>query len=180
MMRKTETATFAGGCFWCTEAIFQRLEGVASVTPGYSGGSMNKPGYEDVSTGSTGHAEAIQIKFDPKKINYAKLLEVFFRTHDPTTKDRQGADVGTQYRSEVFYHSNKQKELAEEAIKKIEEGKVYGSPVVTKVEPFESFYEAEDYHKNYYNNNKNAMYCKVVINPKLKKLEKLFGDLVKK
>jgi len=174
-----ELATFAGGCFWCTEAIFQKLKGVVSVIPGYSGGNTKNPEYGEVSTGETGHTESIQIKFDPGIITYAKLLEVFFKTHDPTTINRQGADTGTQYRSAIFYHNENQKKLTEATIKKIEKEKIYDNPVVTEVIPFKDFYEAENYHKNYYENNKSAVYCQLVINPKLKKLEGMFGDLVK-
>lgn len=167
-----ETATFAGGCFWCTEAIFQRLKGVKSVLPGYSGGHVENPTYEQVSSGNTGHAEAIQIKFDTQEISYEDLLDVFFKTHDPTTKNRQGADVGPQYRSVVFYHDEKQKLAAEKFIKTIPNA-------VTEVEPFDAFYAAEDYHKNYYNNNKNAGYCMLVIDPKIKKLQENFSDMLK-
>ena len=171
-----QTATFAGGCFWCTEAIFQRLKGVTRVTPGYSGGNPpvggEKPTYESVSSGTTGHAEVIQIEFDPKVISYQDLLEVFFATHDPTTMNRQGADVGTQYRSAIFYADKEQKKLAEEAKAKIE-------GAVTEITKFKNFTEAEDYHKDYYNNNQGNIYCKLVIDPKIKKLMSEFGDKVK-
>lgn len=167
-----ETATFANGCFWCTEAIFQRLKGVKSVLPGYSGGHIENPTYEQVSSGTSGHAEAIQIEFDPKIISYEELLEVFFKTHDPTTLNRQGADVGPQYRSAVYFHSEGQRKSAEEYKSKIPNA-------VTEIAPFKIFYEAEDYHKNYYNNNKNAGYCRVVIDPKIKKLMSEFSDKVK-
>lgn len=177
-MANLETATFAGGCFWCTEAIFQRIEGVESVLPGYSGGQQ-KNTYEEVSRGDTGHAESIQIKFDPEKVSFKKLLLVFFKTHDPTTLNRQGNDVGPQYRSAVFYHSEDQKKDTKEIIEKLEEEKVYDKPIVTEVTEFGQFFEAEDYHKNYYNNNKNAGYCRVVINPKLAKLEKEFAEMLK-
>src|SRR3989344_3355079 len=145
-----EKATFGGGCFWCTEAIFKRLEGVYSVLPGYSGGDVENPTYDQVCEGNTGHAEVIQIEFDPKIIPYKKLLEVFFYTHDPTTKNQQGNDMGPQYRSIIFYHSAKQKPDAESFIKELTEKKVYSKPIVTEVSEFKNFYEAEDYHKNYF------------------------------
>lgn len=169
------TATFAGGCFWCTEAVFQRLEGVKKVVPGYTGGSIKDPSYKEVAKGNTGYAEAIQITFDSKEISYEDLLHVFFATHDPTTLNRQGADIGTQYRSEIFYHDEAQKEKAEKYINEIQ--KDYKDNIVTKVSKFEKFYEAEDYHKNYYNNNKNSMYCKLVIDPKINKLSKIKKEL---
>jgi len=174
----SETATFAGGCFWCTEAIFQRLKGVEAVIPGYSGGDTQNS-YEEVSQGTTGHAESIQIIFDPKIVSYEELLLVFFKTHDPTSLNKQGADVGPQYRSAIFYHSQEQKDAAEQIIKKLTDEKVFDKPIVTEVSEFKSFFEAEEYHKNYYNNNKNAGYCQVVINPKLAKLEKEFGEKLK-
>lgn len=178
-MKNYELATFAGGCFWCTEAIFKRLKGVMSVTPGYSGGDMENPSYDKVSSGSTGHAEAVQIKFNPQEVSFIKLLEVFFKTHDPTQVDGQGHDIGTQYRSMVFYHTDEQKSEIEKVIEKINDSKIYSTPIVTQVVQFKSFYEAEDYHKNYYDNNKNAAYCRLVIDPKIKKLEELFGSLLK-
>ena len=165
-------ATFAGGCFWCTEAIFQRLKGVTKVTPGYTGGSMAKPSYEKVSSGVSGHAEAIQIDFDPKIISYETLLEVFFKTHDPTTLNQQGNDMGEQYRSAIYYHDAKQKELAIKAKSKIPNA-------VTEINKFTVFYPAEDYHKNYYDNNRSAGYCRIIIDPKITKLYKEFGDLAK-
>lgn len=165
-----EKATFAGGCFWCTEAIFQRIAGVKKVVSGYAGGKMDNPSYEAVSTGGTGHAEAIQITFDPKKVTYADLLYIFFATHDPTTFNRQGADVGTQYRSAIFYENDAQKMEALSAIEKEQEKR--NEPIVTEVVPLDSFYEAEDYHQNYYNNNPDKIYCKLVIDPKIKKLER--------
>lgn len=158
-----ETATLAGGCFWCTEAIFKRIKGVSLVTPGYSGGSVPNPSYEQVCTGETGHAEAIQIKFDPKVVSFESILEIFFAAHDPTTKDRQGNDIGPQYRSIIFYHDSNQKVLAEGAAKKIPKA-------VTQIVPFENFYPAEDYHQNFYEKNRENPYCKVVIDPKIKKL----------
>ena len=177
---KLDTATFGEGCFWCTEAVFERLKGVKSVVSGYSGGTVANPTYEEVCTGTTGHAETCQIIYDPNEINYQELLIVFFRTHDPTSLNRQGADVGTQYRSVIFYHNEKQKELAEFAKKKINEEKLYDKPVVTEITPFTKFYKAEDYHQNYYDKNPNQGYCAYVIAPKVEKFEKLFKDKLKK
>lgn len=179
-MNNLSTATFGNGCFWCTEAIFMQLEGVESVLPGYSGGETKNPTYEEVCTGTTGHAEVIQIKYDPKKIDYRALLEVFFYTHDPTTLNRQGNDIGTQYRSAIFYHDSDQKESAEKIIGQLEKEQVYDDKIVTEIVPFKIFYEAEDYHKNYYNNNKNQGYCRAVINPKLDKFVKKYSDKLKK
>ncbi|MBI2621208.1 MAG: peptide-methionine (S)-S-oxide reductase MsrA [Candidatus Levybacteria bacterium] len=174
-----EIASFGGGCFWCTEAIFKRLKGVSSVLPGYSGGSIENPTYEQVCEGTTGHAEAIQIEFDPSEIAYEKLLEVFFYTHDPTTPNQQGNDVGEQYRSVVFYHSAKQNDIAQKFIKDLEQEKVFSRPIVTTIEPFKNFYIAEDYHKSYFEKNKDAPYCTYVITPKLKKLMEKFGEEVR-
>lgn len=174
-----ETATFAGGCFWCTEAIFKRLKGVGSVVSGYSGGSKENPSYEEVSNSSTGHAESIQIKFDPKVITYDQLLEVFFKTHDPTQLNRQGNDVGIQYRSSIFYHDEGQKKTVEKKIKVLDTNQDHKGNIVTQIEPFESFYKAEDYHKDYYDKNRSAGYCRVVIDPKIKKLYKEFPDITK-
>ncbi len=174
-----EKATFAGGCFWCTEAFFKRLKGVASVLPGYSGGSIEHPTYKQVCSGTTGHAEAIQIEFNPKQIPFEKLLEVFFYTHDPTTPNQQGNDIGPQYRSIIFYHDNKQKKQAESLIAKLEKDKVYPRPIITSIEPFKNFYIAEDYHKNYFERNKDAPYCNYVIGPKIHKLLQEFGNQVK-
>ncbi len=176
---KYETATFASGCFWCTEAVFQRVKGVISQESGYTGGNTSNPTYEEVSSGTTGHAEAIQVTFDPDEISYVKLLEIFFSTHNPTTLNRQGADVGTQYRSEIFYHSAAQKEAAESIIVKLTEEKIFDSPIVTKVTEFYKFYKAEDYHQNYYNKNSDQPYCSYVITPKLKKFKKIFADALK-
>lgn len=178
-MSSKETATFAAGCFWCTEAIFRRLKGVTSVMPGYTGGKMENPNYEEVSSGKTGHAEAVQIEFDPKVISFEKLLDVFWHLHDPTQLDRQGADVGTQYRSAIFYHDEKQKELAEKSKEKLEKSGYYNDPIVTKIVPFEEFYPAEKYHKDFYETHKNYPYCKVVIDPKIKKLMTEYKDEVK-
>lgn len=177
---RLDTATFGEGCFWCTEAVFERLKGVKSVTSGYSGGTVPNPTYEAVCTGKTGHAEVTQIVYDPEEISYQELLIVFFRTHDPTSLNRQGADTGTQYRSVIFYHNEKQKDLAEFAKKKINEEKLYDKPIVTEISPFKAFYKAEDYHQNYYDNNPSQGYCVYVIAPKLEKFEKLFKDKLKK
>lgn len=166
----TELATFANGCFWCTEAIFKRLKGVISVMPGYSGGKTENPSYEQVSMGTTGHAEAIQLEFDPEIIPYEKLLEIFWHTHNPTTPNRQGNDVGTQYRSVVFYADATQKELAEKVKAEIEKEGVYSDPIVTEIVPLEKFYPAESYHKDYYDRNQSAPYCNFVIDPKVRKL----------
>ena len=172
-------ATFGNGCFWCTEAIFQQLKGVESVYPGYIGGHVKNPTYAEVCTGKTGHAEAIQIKYDPEVIGYRELLDVFFYTHDPTTLNRQGNDIGTQYRSAIFYHDEEQKAAAEKIISQLTAEKVYEDPIVTEVTAYDVFYMAEDYHKNYYNNNKNQGYCRAVINPKLDKFMKKYGSMTK-
>lgn len=174
-----ETATFGGGCFWCTEAIFKRIKGIVSVMSGYAGGHMDNPTYKDVTTGKTGHAESIQITFDPGIVPYDKLLEIFFATHDPTTEDRQGTDIGTQYRSVIFYHNDKQKYAVESMIQKIEKEGLYKNPVLTQLLPFKNFYKAEDYHQNFYDSNKNYPYCQIVINPKIKKLLKEFKSEIK-
>ncbi len=178
--QKTETATLGGGCFWCTEAVYKELKGVKDIKPGYSGGNIKNPSYKEVCTGETGHAEVIQITFDPSVISFSDILEVFFMTHDPTTLNRQGNDVGTQYRSVIFYHSELQKETAEKVISLFEKEKVYDKPIVTQIEPFKAFYEAEDYHHNYYERNKNQPYCQFVITPKLEKFEKIFKDKMRK
>lgn len=172
-------ATVAGGCFWCTEAIFQRLKGVSSALPGYSGGHVENPTYEQVISGNTGHAESVQIEFDPNKIPYERLLEIFFYTHDPTTPNQQGNDIGPQYRSVIFYHSAEQKSESEEFIDKLKRDGVFQRPIVTSVEPFEKFYTAEDYHKNYFERNQDAPYCTYVIGPKLKKLLNKFDSSIK-
>jgi peptide-methionine (S)-S-oxide reductase len=175
----TEIATLANGCFWCSEAIFKRLKGVKSVLPGYSGGIVKNPSYEQVCTGRTGHAESIQIEFDPKIIPFKKILEIFWYTHDPTTLNRQGNDVGTQYRSAIFYHDEKQKEVAEKLKKELEVERIYKDPIVTEISPFKSFYVAEDYHKNYYEEHQSATYCSYVIDPKIRKLLKQYRNDVK-
>lgn len=174
-----EKATFAGGCFWCTEAIFKRLKGVISVLPGYCGGSVENPTYDEVCSGTTGHVEAIQIEFDPKIIPFEKLLEVFFYTHDPTTPNQQGNDIGSQYRSVVFYQSENQKDVAQKFKNNLEEKEVYPKPIITAIEPFKNFYIAEDYHKNYFDINKEAPYCDYTIAPKIHKLLEKFGKEVK-
>lgn len=172
----TQIATLANGCFWCSEAIFKRLKGVKSVLPGYSGGIVEDPTYEQVCTGKTGHAESIQIEFDPTVIPYEKILDVFWHTHDPTTLNRQGNDVGTQYRSAIFYHDQGQKEIAQKSKGGLEKAGVYKNPTVTEITPFKNFYVAEDYHKNYYENHQDAAYCSVVINPKVRKLIQKYGN----
>lgn len=174
-----EIATLAGGCFWCTEAIFKRLKGVISVTPGYSGGETKNPTYDEVCSGTTGHAEAIQIKFDPKIISYEKLLNVFFHLHDPTTPNQQGADIGPQYRSEIFYHSEKQKQIAERLKEKLDKSGIFSKSIVTKITRFTKFYEAEDYHKNYYDRNKSSSYCQIIIDPKIQKLVQDYEEYTK-
>ena len=175
-----ETVTFGAGCFWCVEAVFQQLEGVEKVESGYSGGPVENPTYKDVCTGTTGHAEVCQITYRPDAIPFEELLEVFWKTHDPTTLNRQGADVGTQYRSAIFYHNEKQRTLAEEYKKKLNESGAFSSPIVTEITPYTNFYKAEDYHQNYYRDNPNQGYCRAVIAPKLEKFEKVFGSKLKK
>jgi peptide-methionine (S)-S-oxide reductase len=172
-------ATFGNGCFWCTEAIFKRLAGVEKVVSGYSGGSLENPTYEQVSTGNTGHAESIQITYDPATLSYVDLLEVFWRTHDPTTKDRQGYDVGPQYRSIIFYHDAEQKRLAESYKTKLDAEEIWNRPIVTEIEPFTKFWPAEAYHQDYYDNNPTKSYCNVVITPKIEKFKKIFKDRLK-
>lgn len=176
---KYETATFGEGCFWCTEAVFQRLEGVIKVESGYSGGSVPDPTYREVCSGKTGHAEVSRITYDPDKISYPELLEVFWKTHDPTTLNRQGADVGTQYRSVIFYHNGEQKRLAEDYKKKLEDEKIWDAPIVTEISPLKEFYKAEEYHQNYYNNNTIQPYCSFVITPKLEKFRRVFAGKLK-
>lgn len=175
-----ELATFGSGCFWCTEAIFLNVKGVEKVESGYSGGKVKNPTYREVCSGLTGHAEVIQLTYDPKVISYDELLEIFWQTHDPTTLNRQGADEGTQYRSVVFYHNDTQKTLAEGYKKKLTEAKAFDDPIVTEISPFTTFYKAEDYHQNYYNLNGSAPYCSFVIKPKLDKFKKVFKEKLKK
>lgn len=172
-------ATFGTGCFWCTEAIFRQLKGVQTVTSGYTGGTVTNPTYRQVCDGDTGHAEAIRVTFDPKVISYPELLEVFWRSHDPTTLNRQGADSGTQYRSAIFYHSPKQCELAERYKTRIDEAKVYSRPIVTEIAPATEFYPAEAYHQNYFAANPKQGYCRSIIQPKLDKLKPIFADKLK-
>lgn len=176
---KLAKATFAGGCFWCTEAVYAELKGVKGVTSGYIGGQVPNPTYKQVCTGQTGHAEAIEIEYDPQVVSFEKLLEVFFATHDPTTLNRQGADMGTQYRSGVFYHDDGQKRSAEAVIKALEEAHVFPAKIVTEVTPASTFYPAEDYHQDYFANNPFQPYCQAVAAPKVAKVRKVFKDLVK-
>lgn len=171
-----EIAVFGGGCFWCTEAVFKELPGVLSVMPGYTGGVIKSPTYEDVSSGRSGHAEVIRVEFEPEHISYEKLLDVFFAAHDPTTLNRQGNDVGTQYRSVIFYTNDDQREKAISFIAALGDAGGYSNPVVTTVEPLDTFYEAEDYHHNYYARNKTAPYCQLVIQPKLEKVKAHMTD----
>lgn len=177
---KMQTAVFAGGCFWCTEAVFQRLEGVTKVISGYTGGDIKNPAYREITTGRTGHAEAIMVEFDSSLITFRELLDVFFVTHDPTTLNRQGADRGTQYRSAVFYTDEKQKNITEQVIADLNEQGVFEDPIVTEVTELGAFYNAEEYHQDYYNQNSGQGYCQFVINPKLKKLHSTFNDKLKK
>jgi peptide-methionine (S)-S-oxide reductase len=178
MTTSTETAVFGGGCFWCTEAVFRALKGVTSVLPGYAGGKTENPTYLEVCEGNTGHVEVVEVKYDPSIINYTTLLTVFFGSHDPSTLNRQGNDVGTQYRSVVFYTSEDQKKAAEKFINDANTSNTAGDPIVTTVEPLTKFYVAENYHLDYYAKNKSRGYCQVVINPKLEKIQKEFGDLL--
>ncbi len=175
-----EIATFGGGCFWCTEAIFEQLEGVQKVESGYSGGQVKNPSYNAVTAGNTGHAEVIHITFDPSVIDFNLLLEVFFNTHNPTTLNRQGADRGTQYRSAVFYHNDAQKHVVNKMINALDESGVFENKIVTEVTAFDVFYVAENYHQNYFNNNKTQGYCQIVINPKLEKFQKMYKEKLKK
>lgn len=176
---KADTATFGTGCFWCTEAIFQQLDGVLKVTSGYSGGHTANPTYKEVCEGNTGHAEVVQIVYDPGKISFDELLEVFWQTHDPTTLNRQGNDVGTQYRSAIFYHNNEQKTKAEKYKVDLDKSGAFDKKIVTEITPYSKFYVAEDYHQNYYNDNGSQPYCYFVIKPKLEKFQKVFKDKIK-
>ena len=175
-----ETITLGGGCYWCIEAIYENLIGVKTVVSGFSGGKVANPSYEAVCTGKTGHAEVVQITFDKNITNLDEILKVFFTVHDPTTLNRQGADVGTQYRSVIFYRNEEQRKTAQDIINTLNANKVYDNPIVTKVDPLKNFYEAEDYHQDYYQYNKNQPYCRLVIQPKLEKFEKVFKDRLKK
>lgn len=176
---KLTKATFGGGCFWCTEAVYEQIKGVKSVTSGYIGGSVPNPTYKDVCTGLTGHAEAVEIEYDPTLVPYEKLLEVFFVTHDPTTLNRQGVDTGTQYRSGVFYHDDDQKRIAEDVIRRLDAAKVYPSKIVTEVTKATVFYPAEDYHQEYFANNPEQPYCQATVAPKVAKVRKVFKELLK-
>jgi peptide-methionine (S)-S-oxide reductase len=177
---KTEVATLGGGCFWCIEAAFDEIRGVINVESGYSGGATPSPTYEQVCTGTTGHAEVVQVTFDPDTVSFKEILEIFFTAHDPTTMNRQGADVGTQYRSAIFYHNEKQKQTAEQIIAELDAAKVWDSPIVTQFEPFRKFYKAEDYHRRYFSRHPEAGYCRVVIAPKIAKLRKKYREKLKK
>ena len=177
--KQKEVATLGGGCFWCMEAVFNEIKGVEKVKSGYSGGTIPNPTYEQVSRSVTGHAEVVQVTFDPDVISFKEILEIFVTTHDPTTLNRQGADVGTQYRSVIFYHSEQQRATAEQVIKEATEEKIWDDPIVTQVEPFKAFYEAEDYHKDYFKSNPDQPYCRVVIAPKIAKLHKLYLSKLK-
>lgn len=176
---KLETATFGAGCFWCVEAVFQKLEGIEKVTSGYSGGNVKNPSYREVTNGSTGHAEAVQIKYNPDIISYEQLLEVFWKTHDPTTLNRQGPDIGTQYRSVIFYHNEKQKQIAEQSRQKMDQSGYFSDPVVTEIKQYKNFYVAEDYHQDFYENNPNQPYCRFRIDPKMEKMQQEFGKYLK-
>ncbi len=177
--KNTDTATFGTGCFWCTEAIFEQLEGVKKVSSGYSGGHVPNPSYEEVCTGTTGHAEVVQIVYDPEIISFDELLAVFWKTHDPTTLNRQGNDVGPQYRSVIFYHNEEQRQKAEMYKKKLDESGAFDHPIVTEISPFDKFYVAEAYHQDYYRNNPSQAYCYYVIKPKLEKFKKVFAHKLK-
>lgn len=179
MAKNEEKATFGGGCFWCTEAIYEKVKGVISAVSGYSGGTMKNPGYKEVCSGLTGHAEVVQISFDPDIISYVELLEIFFNTHDPTTLNRQGADAGTQYRSVVFYHSEEQRRIAEDIIVELDNQGIWNNQIVTEINSITEFFPAEDYHQEYFENNSSQGYCRMVIQPKLDKFTKVFKDKLK-
>ncbi len=178
--KNLETITLGSGCFWCTEAVFQNLKGVISSVSGYSGGKIDNPTYEEVCSGTTNYAEVVQVTFNPEIISLVEILEVFWKTHDPTTLNRQGNDIGTQYRSVIFYHNEKQKKVAEELKNKLEKAKIYKNPIVTEITKFTKFYPAENYHQNYYEQNKEKPYCNFVITPKIEKFKKIFNDKLKK
>lgn len=180
MQQEAETAILGGGCFWCTEAIFKMLKGVISVTPGYAGGTTNGPTYEEVSTGQTGHAEVVRLEYDPSEVSYEDLLTVFFATHETTSLNRQGSDIGPQYRSAIFYTSAAQEKAANQFINDLNAVSKKGKPIVTEVKPLEKFFEAEDYHKDFYVRNQNSPYCQFVVDPKLEKARKNFSKLIKK
>jgi peptide-methionine (S)-S-oxide reductase len=177
--QQSEVATLAGGCFWCLEAVFEDLRGVLAVESGYSGGAVQNPTYQQVCAGTTGHAEVVQVTFDPQQVSFRELLEVFFTIHDPTTLNRQGADVGTQYRSAIFYHSPEQKEVAQQTIDELNEQQIWDAPIVTQVEPLEEYYKAEDYHQEYFANNASQPYCRAVVAPKVAKFRKHFLERLK-
>jgi len=179
MQTKTEKATLGGGCFWCIEAIYERVKGVIDVSSGYAGGTIPNPTYEQVCSGNTGYAEVIQIEFDPNIISYGEILDIFWQIHDPTTLNRQGNDVGTQYRSVIFYHDENQKQIALKSKRELEKNKVFDNPVVTEIAPLKNFYRAEKYHQNYYDNNRTQPYCQLVITPKLRKFKKHFSEYLK-
>jgi peptide-methionine (S)-S-oxide reductase len=178
-MERTETATLGGGCFWCLEPLFDSLDGVLSVESGYSGGHVENPTYRQVCTGTTGHAEVVRVTFDPDRISFGDLLEVFFSAHDPTTKDRQGNDVGPQYRSAIFFHSPEQERIARETVARLEADGEFAAPIVTEIAPVETFYEAEDYHQEYFERNPNQPYCSVIIAPKVAKFRKTYRERLK-
>jgi peptide-methionine (S)-S-oxide reductase len=178
--KQIELATLGSGCFWCTEAIFSRVNGIINTSPGYSGGHIKNPSYKEVCTGNTGHAEVIRVEFDPSIINFAEVLKIFWNTHDPTTLNRQGADVGTQYRSVIFYHSEEQKTTAQKLLKELDDQKIWDNPIVTAIEELDNYYPAENHHNDYYTNNPNEGYCRFVITPKVEKFEKVFKDYLKK
>ena len=180
MGKQAEIATLAGGCFWCLEAVFDELKGVETVESGYSGGHVQSPSYAQVCNGDTGHAESVQITFDPQVLSFKDLLTVFFTAHDPTTLNRQGNDVGTQYRSAIFYHNEEQKKIAEAVIQEIGAEKIWDDPIITEVKPFDQFYMAEDYHQEYYKNNSFQPYCRIVIAPKVAKIRRKFAERLKK
>jgi peptide-methionine (S)-S-oxide reductase len=177
---KMEVATLGGGCFWCIEAAFNKIRGVVNVESGYAGGELASPTYEQVCTGTTGHAEVVQVTFDPDIISFEEILEIFFTAHDPTTLNRQGADVGSQYRSVIFYHNEKQRKVAEQVIAELGASKVWDNPIVTQIEPFKNFYKAEEYHRKYFSRHPEAAYCRVVITPKITKLRKKYREKLKK
>ncbi|MEM6523169.1 MAG: peptide-methionine (S)-S-oxide reductase MsrA [Bacteroidota bacterium] len=175
----TKKATLGAGCFWCIEAVFQRIEGVIEVVSGYTGGKVKNPSYQEICGGKTGHAEVAQITFDPNLISFLEILEVFWISHDPTTLNRQGADVGTQYRSAIFFHDNEQQKLAEQSKKELEATNIYSDPIVTEITPLDTFYQAEDYHQDYYNNNGQQPYCQFVVKPKVDKIKRVFAKKLK-
>jgi peptide-methionine (S)-S-oxide reductase len=177
---RMEAATLGGGCFWCIEAAFNEIMGVVNVESGYAGGELASPTYEQVCTGTTGHAEVVQVTFDPHIISFREILEIFFASHDPTTLNRQGADVGNQYRSVIFYHNEEQKQAAEQAIAELNAAKIWDNPIVTQVEPFKNFYKAEDYHRKYFSRHPEAVYCRIVVAPKIAKLRKKYREKLKK